>query len=223
MDAKQYIQNQLILENCEKYLELLEFLPEQEEVWDVVNNYKPEFLQATQNFETTKNQTMISFHITSFLDNNEKQSSVSNFKMKVVLRRNELASITFTADVTSELNRTVYFMNNCKIVKVVDSFVENEWNQKRISYYADEELINSCLYYMDPCADRFQLENKMFMENLYIEDGYHYNEIYNERDYINGTCISRKHYGDTTTLSHNQFEKRYKGSLKRIRKLGQNY
>ena len=38
MEAIQYLQNQIILDNCKEYLKLLNFLPKQEEIWDIVNN-----------------------------------------------------------------------------------------------------------------------------------------------------------------------------------------
>ena len=227
MEAKKYLQNQFILENCKEYLEILKFLPKQEEIWELVKSYDPQYVKTSQSFKKVNNKDKIFFKIHSFRTKEEAdyfqgnfigQIPVSSFILEVELNNNQLSSILVDINPYPFLKRKVYFMNN-QISKVEDYFIEKIYRKKRISYYIKEKLVISDIYNLS--LDKGKLESQMFVEDSREQGGYKYIEKCNERNFINGECINEKWNEESKIISHNQFNKRYGAVLKKVRKLGQ--
>lgn len=225
MEAGLYLQNQMILENCKEYLKLLNFLPQQEEIWDLVDSFKPDCVKTTQSFEVTKNVTKIKFEIFSFFKTSDLDSNIGEYLLKVPanyfiltveLLRNQLSSISLAISPCPYLNRTIRFMNN-KVCKVIDYFIIPPIHKEKIFYYIDKELIYTAEY----DSKRRNLHKCSFVEKIITPNCDGYYDVYYERDYVRNTCYSREYPRIEQELTHNQFEKKNKGVLKRIRKLGQ--
>ena len=106
---------------------------------------------------------------------------------------------------------------NNNVIKVDRKFYEKGFSKRNISYYICNMLVSSVVY--DTSFRRPKLEYKKFVENSSIQCGNRWVEIINERDYNCNTCTS-ENWDDYKEISHNQFDKRFEGNLKRVRRFG---
>ena len=220
MDANQYLKNQIILENCKEYLLPIHYLPEMYDILGKFDYTEPYQVDAFQNVEETKNSILISFDIQFLVDG-------SSLCLKVKIVDGEISKLSFLRtginyEQYSNLERTVQFMNH-EVCKVVDHFTNNcSYTEKeRVFYYRGRKQIYKIerKTYFD---QRF-IENIEFIEEATSEPvcGLWMHDVYYERIYRLNTCMRQKYHADKEKISHNQFDKKNKGVLKRIKKLGQ--
>ena len=68
IEAKKYLQNQIILENCKSYLEVLQLFPQYKSLMSLVDKFNLETMFTSQNFISTENKTNIIFKLHSYDD-----------------------------------------------------------------------------------------------------------------------------------------------------------
>lgn len=219
MDANQYLKNQIILENCKEYLLSIHFLPEMYDILGTFDHTEPYQVDASQTIQKTQNSILISFAI-CFLMNGSKL----NLQVKLVdekISQISLLKSGMNYEQYFNLNRTIYFLNH-GVCKVMDHFTNNcsFLEKERISYYKDGKLIYSTT--IKTSFESRYCESKKFVEEATSEFVYGMpHDVFYERNYRKNTCYRKKYLGEKEILSHNQFDKKSKGVLKRVRKLGQ--
>lgn len=225
MEIKQYLENKIILDNFKEYLKVLNFLTQYNELLNIVDNYKPELIKANQNIITTENKVILEFEISYYSDKKDyvgwdihspmKDNSV---ELAIVLINDKVSKIIFNLYDNSflEKNIIVYPQNN-NVRKVIEYFKKDINRKKRESYYIKTEMVASSTYNIK----WKEFESKFCVEKaLNPAYGYWYHDTYYERDYYDETCYIQKYHQDKEMLSHNQFDKKYNGVLKRVRRLG---
>lgn len=220
MDAIQYLKNQMILENCKEYLSLLDFLPDQDGIWSSIHEFNPTEVSVSQNFKSTKNCVEIIFCIR----NNSWENCELTLRAKIInnsLSRISISKIGLEADRYSYLARKVDFMNN-DVCKVVDYFEDEDYRvvREEVSYYVRKILVHTS-------SNKSVLNKRVVINTEFVEQatppacGRWYHDVFYERDYMEDICYRENYFEEKEKVSHNQFEKKNKGVLKRIKKLGQ--
>jgi len=227
MEATQYLNNKIVLENCREYLKLLEFLPQYEDIIKKIDEYQleNEEMHLMQLFSTNKvNEIIINF---DFIDFSKGDLVISNldllldesneFLMTIKIFNGEVKSINinYYNNPLSKKSIKVKFLNN-EVCKVEESYKENGNKKEMESYYIKGEMIASSIY-----NNRWrEFEKRVCVEKALTPScGYWYHDTYYERDYYNETCYIQKYRQNKEDLSHNQFDKKYNGVLKRVKKL----
>lgn len=220
MDANQYLKNKIILENCKEYLLPIHHLPEMYDILGTFNHTEPYQVDASQGFEKTKNSILISFHIHFLVDGSELALNA-----KIVddeISQISLRKTCMNYEQYSNLNRTIYFLNH-EVCKVVDLFTNNcsYLEKNRTSYYRGGKLIHKIT--QKASFGHSYIENVEFIEEATSEPvcGLWMHDVHYERNYRKNTCFRQKYRANKEVLSHNQFDKKSKGVLKRVRMLGQ--
>lgn len=225
MEALQYLENRMALDNCKEYLKLIDFIPEQAKVWDLVNSFVPEFIMINQKFRSEKNRTFINFAITDFNRTDfvdcdyVLNQRINVFYLDVELLKNQLSKISIRLSSYPGLYREVSFLNN-RICKVIEQIQTEKVFKERLTYYKNKKQIYTALY--DCQSGRHNVENVEFIEqatNPACNIWYH--DVSYQRNYVEESCYIKKYHEAKEELSYNQFEKKNKGVLKRIRKLAQ--
>lgn len=221
MEAKEYLKNKIIVENCKIYLEILQFLPHYEALVELIESFDLEAMTATQNFITTKNKTTIIYKLQSYRDVKIEgyvwHGPVNFLDVEVELKKSKITSIklSFGKPFLEEFI-SIDFLNN-KVSEVVRDYKEKGFGKRNCTCYISDKVVNSIIY--DMSFNNPKVEYKMFVENSYEQGGNCWTEIFNERNYSENTCTSED-WVEVKDISHNQFDKRFEGNLKRVRRFG---
>ena len=227
MEAEQYLNNLLVLENCKEYLKALEFLPIYKGLLKKVDDFNVEdkYSNFSQFIQSNGNETSLSF---GFMDSkggiliHDIELAMfmgSNvFFIEFILKDEKIDSvkINYNDNPLSEREIKINFLNN-EVCKINEFYKKNGSRKRKESYYIKGEMIASSVY-----DYRWsELEMRMCVEKaLNPECGYWYHDTLYERDYYNDTCYMQKYREKAEILSHNQFDKKYNGVLKRVKRLG---
>lgn len=221
MVAKEYFQNKIVLENCKTCLEVLQFFPQYETLMTLMDKFSPETIFTSQNFISFKNKIKINFKLHSFdgirIPEYYEYGPISSLFVEVECNKDRIISIQLMVikGFIEEIIDVDLLNNN--VIKIDRKFYENGFRKRKFLYYISNKLVSEILY--DTSFKHPKVEYKMFVENSSVQGGNRWTEIINERDYGYDTCTTETsdEYKD---ISHNQFDKRFEGNQKRVRRFG---